>query len=107
MRCPSRLLPAEPIKKASGKDTKRPQLDALLTFVRAGNTVVVHSMDQLARKLGDLRHIVQVLTKRGVRIEFVPPPQPAIQKPQLPFDEVDKVLRHCQKPLWRSTRLHP
>jgi DNA invertase Pin-like site-specific DNA recombinase len=55
---------------ASGKDTKRPQLDALLTFVRSGDTVVVHSMDRLARNLDDLRHIVQVLTKRGVRIEF-------------------------------------
>ncbi len=57
-------------EKASGKDTKRSQLDALLTFVRNGDTVVVHSMDRLARNLDDLRHIVQVLTKRGVRIEF-------------------------------------
>ncbi|MDN7182538.1 recombinase family protein [Caballeronia sp. SEWSISQ10-4 2] len=57
-------------EKASGKDTKRPQLDALLTFVRSGDTVVVHSMDRLARNLDDLRHIVQLLTKRGVRIEF-------------------------------------
>jgi DNA invertase Pin-like site-specific DNA recombinase len=58
------------IDKASGKDTKRPQLDSLLTFVRAGDTVVVHSMDRLARNLDDLRHIVQTLTQRGVRIEF-------------------------------------
>lgn len=57
--------------KASGKDTKRPQLDALLTFVRAGDTVSVHSMDRLARNLDDLRHIVQALTQRGVRIEFM------------------------------------
>jgi DNA invertase Pin-like site-specific DNA recombinase len=56
--------------KASGKDTKRPQLDALLAFVRAGDTVVVHSMDRLARNLDDLRHIVQALTQRGVRVEF-------------------------------------
>lgn len=56
--------------KASGKDTKRPQLDALLSFVRSGDTVVVHSMDRLARNLDDLRHLVQSLTQRGVRIEF-------------------------------------
>ena len=56
--------------KASGKDTKRPQLDALLAFVRAGDTVVVHSMDRHARNLDDLRHIVQSLTQRGVCIEF-------------------------------------
>lgn len=57
--------------KASGKDTQRPELDALLSFVRDGDTVVVHSMDRLARNLDDLRRIVQGLTKRGVRIEFV------------------------------------
>jgi DNA invertase Pin-like site-specific DNA recombinase len=57
--------------KASGKDTQRPELETLLSFVRDGDTVVVHSMDRLARNLDDLRHIVQKLTKRGVRIEFI------------------------------------
>ena len=58
-------------EKASGKDTKRPQLEALMGFVRDGDTVVVHSMDRLARNLDDLRRIVQTLTGRGVRIEFI------------------------------------
>jgi DNA invertase Pin-like site-specific DNA recombinase len=57
--------------KASGKDVKRPQLEALLSFVREGDTVVVHSMDRLARNLDNLRSIVQKLTARGVKIEFV------------------------------------
>jgi DNA invertase Pin-like site-specific DNA recombinase len=57
--------------KASGKDTKRPELEALLSFAREGDTVVVHSMDRLARNLDDLRRLVQMLTKRGIRIEFV------------------------------------
>jgi DNA invertase Pin-like site-specific DNA recombinase len=56
---------------ASGKDTKRPQLDSLLLFAREGDTVVVHSMDRLARNLDDLRRLVQTLTKLGIRIEFV------------------------------------
>lgn len=56
--------------KASGKDVNRPQLEALLTFAREGDTVVVHSMDRLARNLDDLRKLVQGLTKRGIRIEF-------------------------------------
>jgi DNA invertase Pin-like site-specific DNA recombinase len=43
--------------KASGKDTRRPELDRLLAFVRDGDTVVVHSMDRLARNLDDLRRI--------------------------------------------------
>lgn len=57
--------------KASGKDTQRPELDALLSFAREGDTVVVHSMDRLARNLDDLRRLVQKLTERGMRIEFV------------------------------------
>ena len=57
--------------KASGKDTQRPQLDALLGYIREGDTLVVHSMDRLARNLDDLRRLVQQLTGRGVRIEFI------------------------------------
>lgn len=57
--------------RASGKDTHRPELARLLDFVREGDTVVVHSMDRLARNLDDLRRLVQKLTKCGVRIEFV------------------------------------
>lgn len=56
--------------KASGKDVHRPQLEALMDFVREGDTVFVHSMDRLARNLDDLRRIVQTLTERGVCIEF-------------------------------------
>lgn len=59
------------IDQASGKDTQRPQLETMLAFVREGDTVVVHSMDRLARNLDDLRRLVQQLTRRGIRIEFV------------------------------------
>ena len=48
-----------------------PELDALLRFAREGDTVVVHSMDRLARNLDDLRQIVRALTQRGVRVAFV------------------------------------
>ena len=57
--------------KASGRDTARPQLVELLGFARDGDTVVVHSMDRLARNLDDLRALVQRLTRKGVRVEFV------------------------------------
>ena len=57
--------------KASGRDTARPELTELLRFARDGDTVVVHSMDRLARNLDDLRALVQGLTRKGVRVEFV------------------------------------
>jgi DNA invertase Pin-like site-specific DNA recombinase len=57
--------------KASGKDTTRPKLDEMIAFVRDGDTVIVHSMDRLARNLDDLRWLVRTLTAKGVRVEFV------------------------------------
>jgi len=57
--------------KASGKDTKRPQLQQMLEFVREGDTVICHSLDRLARNLDDLRKIVSDLTGRGVCVQFV------------------------------------
>ena len=57
--------------KASGKDAKRPQLLALLDYARDGDTVLVHSMDRLARNLDDLRRIVQTLTSKGVQVQFL------------------------------------
>jgi len=59
------------IDKASGKDTKRPQLELMMAFVRSGDTLIVHSMDRLARDQNDLHRIVQTLTGKGVRIEFI------------------------------------
>lgn len=55
---------------ASGKDTKRPELARALDCVREGDTMVIHSMDRLARNLEDLRRIVRELTGKGVRVEF-------------------------------------
>lgn len=72
--------------KASAKDTDRPQLRELLHFVRADDTIVVHSMDRLARNLEDLRTIVQGQTRRGVRVEFV--------KEGLTFSGEDSPMAH-------------
>ncbi|MDR3575044.1 MAG: recombinase family protein [Anaerolineaceae bacterium] len=57
--------------KASGKNTARPQLQAALEFCREGDTLVVHSMDRLARNLTDLKILVKELTDRGIAVEFI------------------------------------
>jgi len=57
--------------KASGKDTKRPQLQAALDYVRDGDTLIVHSMDRLARNTEDLLRMVRELTAKHVSVEFV------------------------------------
>ena len=70
--------------KASGKDLNRPELEEMIKFVRDGDTVLVHSMDRLARNLDDLRSIVRRLTAKKVRVEFV--------KEQLSFTGDDNAM---------------
>lgn len=57
--------------RVSAKDLQRPNLQAMLTYVRENDVVVVHSMDRLARNLDDLRHLVKMLTQKGVAVQFV------------------------------------
>lgn len=57
--------------KLSGKDTNRPALQEMLQFVREGDTVIVHSMDRLARNLADLQELVDTLTGKGVSVTFL------------------------------------
>jgi len=57
--------------KASGKDTNRPQLQAMLEFVREGDHIYVHSMDRLSRSLRDLQEVVERLTGKGITVTFV------------------------------------
>ncbi len=56
--------------RASGKDTDRSEFKALISYAREGDTIIVHSMDRLARNVDDLRRIVQEQTRRGVRVQF-------------------------------------
>jgi DNA invertase Pin-like site-specific DNA recombinase len=53
--------------KASGKDVVRPQLEEMLKYVRQGDTVVVHSLDRLARNLDEIRKLVESANERVSR----------------------------------------
>ena len=58
-------------EKKSGKSMSgRPKLQELLSYARKGDTVVVHSIDRMARDLRDLQDIVQQLNDNGVAITF-------------------------------------
>ena len=59
------------IEKISGKDIKRPVLEDLLKYIREGDTLIVHSMDRLARDLMDLKKLVKDLTLGGITIRFL------------------------------------
>ena len=55
----------------SGSSTQRPGLDGALNYVRAGDQLIVVSMDRLARSLIDLHRLVGELTERGVSVKFL------------------------------------
>ena len=56
--------------KVSGADTNRPALQEMLNYVRSGDTIHVHSIDRLARNLGDLNKLVTELNSSGVAVQF-------------------------------------
>lgn len=70
--------------KVSGKTVNRPELTELINYVRDGDTVLVHSMDRLARNLDDLRKLVNTLTEKQVKIKFL--------KESLEFTGVDSPI---------------
>ena len=56
------------IDKCSGKNTNRPQLQAMLDYVREGDTVYVHDFSRLARSTKDLLELVELLNSKGVAL---------------------------------------
>ena len=56
------------IDKCSGKNTDRPQLKAMLEYVREDDTVYVHDFSRLARSTKDLLELVETLNSKGVHL---------------------------------------
>ena len=54
------------IEKLSGKDMERPQLQAMLDYVREGDVVYIHDFSRLARSTKDLLSIVEQLQEKSV-----------------------------------------
>lgn len=55
-------------EKVSGKSMDRPQLQAMLDYVREGDTVYIHDFSRLARSTRDLLEIVERLQNKGVHL---------------------------------------
>lgn len=55
-------------EKISGKSMDRPQLQAMLDYVREGDTVYIHDFSRLARSTKDLLEIVEHLQNKGVHL---------------------------------------
>lgn len=54
--------------KFSGKNTDRPGLHELFSYVREGDTVEVVSLDRLSRNYKDIQRLVQELKNKGVSL---------------------------------------
>ena len=55
-------------EKLSGANTDRPQLKAMLDYVREGDTLYIESISRLGRSTRDLLNIIDTLTDKGVTL---------------------------------------
>lgn len=55
-------------EKLSGKNTDRPQLKAMLDYIREGDTVHVHELSRLARNAKDALTIIDAIKSKGCAI---------------------------------------
>lgn len=55
-------------EKASGKDTNRPQLKAMLDFAREGDTIYISDLSRLGRNTEDLLRITKQLQDKGIHL---------------------------------------
>lgn len=56
---------------ASGKDLNRPQLQKMLDYIRAGDSIYVCSMDRLARNLNDLLSLTTLIMEKQCSLHFL------------------------------------
>jgi DNA invertase Pin-like site-specific DNA recombinase len=64
-------LDKEFVDTMTGSTMDRKNLIACMEYVREGDTLVVDSIDRLARNLQDLQEIVDSLVKKGVSVKFI------------------------------------
>ena len=55
-------------EKISGANKDRPQLKAMLDYVREGDTLYIESISRLGRSTKDLLNIIDTLTEKGVSL---------------------------------------
>ena len=55
-------------EKISGANKDRPQLKAMLDYVREGDTLYIESISRLGRSTKDLLNIIDTLTDKGVTL---------------------------------------
>ena len=56
--------------KLSGKDTNRPQFQLMMSNLRSGDIVNVHSLDRVGRNTKDILEIVETIKEIGATIKF-------------------------------------
>ena len=55
----------------TGATTERPQLDALLTRLNNGDTLMVTKLDRLARSATEGANLIKELTDKGIRVNII------------------------------------
>jgi len=82
------------VDKLSGKDTDRPQYQALKLEVKAGDTVIFDSITRMSRSMDDIEDEYKWFTDRNISLQFV-------NEPTINYDvnkvEHDPIMRAIPK----------
>lgn len=69
------LMDAEKVEqlyeeKISGKDNQRPELEKMLNSIRAGDIVIIKSLDRIARSYQGFSEIWETIEKKGAQLKI-------------------------------------
>lgn len=95
--------------KASGKDLERAGYQALKsTILRAGDTLVIKSLDRLSRNKADIKCELEYFKKQGIRLRVIDLPTTMIELPQEQdwiFDMINNILIEVLSSIAEQERL--
>jgi DNA invertase Pin-like site-specific DNA recombinase len=64
------------VDKKTGTTVDRPGLNTLLGYARAGDTIVVHTLDRLGRNLREVLNLVHDMSEKGIGVRSLADPLP-------------------------------
>lgn len=97
------------VDKESGKNLDRPRYQALKnTILRAGDTLVIISLDRLSRNKSDLKHEIEYFRASKIRLKILDMPTTLMDPPEgqeWVFDMVQNILIEVLGSFAESERL--
>jgi DNA invertase Pin-like site-specific DNA recombinase len=80
------------VDKKTGATVDRPGLADLLTYARAGDAIVVHTLDRLGRNLREVLNLVHDLSEKDIGVRSLADPLPIAAKTGIPKTSLHRYI---------------